>query len=401
MQHGPRLGIVGFVLVALVLVVASGASAAPPSVATSPASSVAPTSARLNGSVNPNGHVTTWYFQFGTSTSYGTNTASRNAGSGTKAVGASIAVTGLAPGATYDFRIVASSDSGTSFGANQTLVTPAPPAVQTQGAESLTASSATLLGTVNPGGLSTTWSFEYGTTVAYGTKTPAENIGSGTSPMTVSAPIAALAPSTSYHYRLDATSAAGTSYGPDINFTTAPALTLTAHGAVVVQGRYVVLSGIVTSGVPGVGVVILAERYGTGSFIQVGTTVTRNGGAWTFYARPRIATTYQASASGGSSETATIAVRPAVTLSALAGARIKTHVAAGIQLIGRLVQLQRLTNDRWVTVSYRHLSPASSAIFHAASLPHGRSRIRVAMSVNEAGPGLLAGFSRTIGYRRR
>jgi hypothetical protein len=168
-----------------------------------------------------------------------------------------------------------------------------------------------------------------------------------------------------------------------------------------VQGRYVVLSGIVTSGAPGVGVTILAERYGTGSFTPVGTTVTRNGGTWTFYARPRIATTYEASANGDPSQTATIAVRPAVTLTALKGARIKTHVTAGIQLIGRLVQLQRLANGRWVTVSYRHLSPGSTAIFHAASLPHGRSRIRIAMSVNEAGPGLLAGFSRTIACRGR
>jgi hypothetical protein len=401
MKQRSKAGIVGSVVVALMLLVVSGASAAPPSVTTSPASSVAPTSARLNGEVNPNGHATTWYFQFGTSTSYGTNTAVRNAGSGTKAAGASIAVTGLSPGGAYDFRIVASSASGTSFGANQTFVTPAPPAVQTQAAESVTPSSATLLGTVTPGALSTTWSFEYGTTVGYGTRTPAENIGSGTSPTTVSAPIAGLAPSTSYHYRLDATNAAGTSYGPDVSFTTAPALTLREHGDIVVRGGYVVLSGIVTSGAPGVGVAILAERYGTASFTQVGTTVTRNGGVWTFYARPGIATTYQATANGGSSQTATVAVRPAVSLTALDGARIETHVAAGIQLIGRLVQLQRLLDGRWVTVSYRHLSPASRAVFRASSLPRGRSHIRIAMSVDEAGPGLLAGFSRTIVYRRK
>jgi hypothetical protein len=76
-------------------------------------------------------------------------------------------------------------------------------------------------------------------------------------------------------------------------------------------------------------------------------------------------------------------------------------VAAGIQLIGRLVQLQRLEGGRWVTVAYRHLTTGSNAMFHAVSLPHGPSRIRIAMSVNEAGPGLLAGFSREIPYRRR
>ena len=398
---GTKVGLVGSVAAALMLLVVAGATAAPPSVTTNGASSIAPTSARLNGSVNPSGHATTWHFQFGTSTSYGTNTASTSAGSGTKSVGASTAVTGLSPGTTYDFRIVASSTSGTSFGANQTFVTPAPPQVQTQTAQSVAVSSATLLGAVNPGGLSTDWSFEYGTTTAYGTKTPVENVGSGTSPVTVSAPLAGLAPSATYHYRLDATSAAGTSYGADLSFTTAPALTLKSNARVVVNGGFVVLSGIVTSAAQGVGVSILAERYGTTSFTQIGTTVTRNGGAWRFYARPHIGTTYQASANGGSSQTAAVGVRPAVTLTRLTGARIKAHVTAGIQLIGRLVQLQRLANGRWRTLAYRHLTPGSNAIFPAASLPHGRSRIRIAMSVNEAGPGLLAGFSRTMTYQRK
>jgi hypothetical protein len=398
---GTKIALIGSVATALMLLIVASAAAAPPAVTTNGASSIAPTSARLNGSVNPNGHATTWYFQFGTSASYGTNTTARNAGSGTKAVGASTAVTGLSPGVTYDFRLVASSSSGTSFGANQTFVTPAPPQVQTQTAQSVAVSSATLVGAVNPGGLSTNWAFEYGITTGYGTKTAIENIGSGTTATTVSAPIAGLLPSTTYHFRLDATSAAGTSYGADASFTTASALTLNAHATLVVNGRLVLLSGIVTSGLPGVGVTILAERYGMSSFTPVGMAVTRNGGAWTFYAHPHIGTTYQASANGGSSQTAAVAVRPAVTLTVLAAARIKTHVSAGVQLIGRLVQLQRFSSGRWVTVAYRHLSARSNAIFHAASLPHGSSHIRIAMSVNQAGPGLLAGFSRTITYHRR
>jgi hypothetical protein len=383
------------------LLVVAGAAAAPPSVSTNGASSVGPTSALLNASVNPNGQATSVYFQFGTSTGYGTNTTAKSVGAGTKAVGTSSALTGLSPGATYDFRIVASNASGTSFGANQTFATPAPPAVGTQAATSVAVTSATLVGAVDPGGLSTSWSFEYGTTTGYGTRTAVQNIGSGTTPMTVSVPITGLAAGTTYHYRLDATSAAGTTYGSDLTFTTPPPLTLRANKTAVVSGSIVLLSGIVSSGAPGVGVTILAERFGSTSFTQVGTTVTRNGGAWTFYAHPHIGTTYQASGNGGPSQTVFVAVRPAVTLTALNGARIKTHVSAGIQLIGRLVQLQRMVNGRWVTLAYRHLSPGSVAIFHAASLPHGRSRIRIAMSVNEAGPGLLAGFSRTIPYRRR
>ena len=42
------------------------------------------TDATLTGSVDPKGHSTSWYFEYGTSTTYGTKTASnRSAGSGT------------------------------------------------------------------------------------------------------------------------------------------------------------------------------------------------------------------------------------------------------------------------------------------------------------------------------
>src|SRR5256885_1443570 len=81
--------------------------------------------------------------------------------------------------------------------------------------------SATVTGTVNPNGQATSWYFEYGTTTGYGSKTATGNAGSGTSNVSVSAPLAGLAPGTTYHYRLVATSSAGTSRGADVIFTTA------------------------------------------------------------------------------------------------------------------------------------------------------------------------------------
>ena len=45
-------------------------------------------------------------------------------------------------------------------------------------------------------------------------------------------------------------------------------------------------------------------------------------------------------------------------------------------------------------------SPRSPAGTFRAALPRGRSTLRIAMSVNQAGAGYLAGFSRTIVYRR-
>jgi hypothetical protein len=80
--------------------------------------------------------------------------------------------------------------------------------------------SATLNGTVNPENLSTTYSFEYGTTTAYGHSTATVSAGSGNTPQSVSAAVFGLRPSTVYHYRLVATNSVGTSMGVDRTFKT-------------------------------------------------------------------------------------------------------------------------------------------------------------------------------------
>ena len=97
----------------------------PPAVTTNAASGVSQTGAMMNGLVNPNGASTTAYFQYGTTTSYGNTTTAQSIGSGTSAVSVSQAVSGLMCNTLYHFRIVATSASGTSFGADQTLTTSA------------------------------------------------------------------------------------------------------------------------------------------------------------------------------------------------------------------------------------------------------------------------------------
>ena len=103
---------------------AAGAKAAPaPTVTTESATEITSSSVILNGTVNPNGESTTYYFEYGTSTSYGSNTPTTSAGSGTADVSVSANITGLSPNTTYHFRIVATNSAGTSYGSDKTFIT--------------------------------------------------------------------------------------------------------------------------------------------------------------------------------------------------------------------------------------------------------------------------------------
>ena len=93
-----------------------------PSVQTG-AAGVAGTSASLTGTVNPNGELSSWSFEYGTTTSYGTQTATVAAGDGTSAVPTAATVDGLEPGTTYHYRLSASNLAGTGNGGDGTFTT--------------------------------------------------------------------------------------------------------------------------------------------------------------------------------------------------------------------------------------------------------------------------------------
>ena len=93
--------------------------------------------------------------------------------------------------------------------------------------QTVTATAAQLQGGVYPNGADTTYWWEYGTTTAYGQQTTANDIGSGTAPVSVTDSLAGLSPGATYHYRLVATNSFGTEYGYDYTFTT-PATTATS-----------------------------------------------------------------------------------------------------------------------------------------------------------------------------
>ena len=103
-------------------------SGAAPSAATSPASAVTGSAATLNGELDPQGAETSYRFEYGLTTSYGTSVPvpEASAGSGTTAEGVSQALTGLQPEATYHYRLVASNATGTTYGQDRAFRTAAP-----------------------------------------------------------------------------------------------------------------------------------------------------------------------------------------------------------------------------------------------------------------------------------
>jgi hypothetical protein len=376
-------------------------ASAAPTVTTAAASSVNDTTASLNGSVNPNGQATTVYFEYGTSTSYGTKTSAASAGSGASARNVSAAVSRLTGGTTYHFRLVATNAAGTTPGADQAFATSGQPVSRTGATSGVTGTSATLTGTVDPAGHSTSWYFEYGTTTGYGTKTASQSAGSTAGPRAVSVPVGGLAPGTTYHFRLVATSSAGTGYGTDATFTTVgPPVTISATSATVTYGRRVTLRGTVSSKQANASVAVFAAEQPDGSFASLTTVLTGTGGTWSLSVKPVIGTTYKVVVGSGSAVTA-VSVRPAVSLVVLTRGGFSARVAAARSFRGRVVQLQRrLLDGRWRTISRNRLNLRSTAVFHPV-LPRGRSLLRVALSMNQAGPGYLAGFSAERSVRKR
>lgn len=188
---------------------------------TEAATSITSSSATLNGIINLGAGYTTYYFQYGTTTSYGTETESTNTGSGTGYIPVSADATGLAVYTTYHYRIVATGSGGAIYGNDETFTTLAvPPTAATGAVSSVGLNTATLEGTVNPHHASTTYYFEYGATNSYGSETTVRNAGSGTDNVTVEAGISGLSSCTDYHYRIVATNTAGTAEGTDRTFST-------------------------------------------------------------------------------------------------------------------------------------------------------------------------------------
>jgi len=222
-----------------------------PAVTTNAATSVGPNTATVNGTVNANNSSTTVIFEYGFDTSYGQSvTAVQSPVTGNTNTAVSRTLGTLIPNTTYHYRVVGSNVNGIVYGADMTFTTGAlAPTVTTDAASGIGATGATLNGTVNPHNDSTTVTFEYGTTVAYGTTVTADQSPvTGNSDTLVSKGITGLTANTTYHYRVVGQNGAGTSNGADMTFTTGtntPTATTTAASAISTSGA--TLNGLVNA----------------------------------------------------------------------------------------------------------------------------------------------------------
>jgi len=112
-----------------VFVVVSG-SYAPcqaPSSVTASACNITATGSELDGSLDPNGLSTTYHFDYGLTSGYGSSTSTANAGTGSAPVVVSTDLSGLTPATLYHYRIVASNSGGTTTSCDMTLTTSSSP----------------------------------------------------------------------------------------------------------------------------------------------------------------------------------------------------------------------------------------------------------------------------------
>jgi hypothetical protein len=251
----------------LYVVGASGAQAFPllepgphPESATTVANPIGKTTATLSAQVNPEGHGTTYHFQYITTKNYeedantfgaGTEETAESASIGAdfKAHPASQALSGLTPATAYRFRLVATNECEpvehpghqcVINGETAEFATLPPAAIDSTSASEVTAESATLQADINPLGDATSYRFEFLTEAAYlhneaealapftgATQAPLEPapIGAGQADVAVSQHLQHLQPHTAYRYRVVISNAVSEAHGgpfagPVLAFTT-------------------------------------------------------------------------------------------------------------------------------------------------------------------------------------
>jgi len=199
----------------------------PPSAASKKQSieKVTHTTATINAEVAPGKLKTSYQFEYGETTSYGTKipVTETEIGEGSAPVPITAELTGLKLATTYHFRVTATNAVATVHGPDQEFTTIL---IESEAAKALSSEGATLLTEINPLGTDAKYHFEYGETKASEKSTPIADAGSGSEDVQEEAQLLELHPGTTYHYRVAVEIGGETAFGPEQTFTT-----LTTGGA--------------------------------------------------------------------------------------------------------------------------------------------------------------------------
>jgi hypothetical protein len=377
-----------------------------PTPTTGSATGVSTSGATLNATIKPNTLDTTYVFQYGTSTAYGATTPSADIGAGTSSIAVKQAIGGLKASTTYHYRVVATNSLGAVNGSDHSFKTTAAaprPSVATSNPTRVGPGSATLNGKVNPNGFATSYVFQYGTSKSYGSTTPSQSAGGGKATINASTAITGLRVHTTYHFRIVATNANGTSDGGDHSFYTASgalAVTLGLRPDPVVYGHGVALVGTVNGAGGGVPVTLHSLAFPfSGPFGQVGNAqLTAANGSFRFLvAAASIRTRYYATAAltGAVLTSPTVIsrvrVRVGLMVSKLGGhlVRFSGTVLPAVQSAVVSIQRRSRNGQKWTRVAHANLvAPArpgaalrfakrvrigSGGVFRAVVLPNDGS----------------------------
>jgi plastocyanin len=184
----------------------------------------------------------------------------------------------------------------------------------------------------------------------------------------------------------------------------APAgVTITARPAVVTYAGATTLSGAVSNSQPNERVAVQAQQCGVNAFANLASVSTTTGGAWTLAARPSKNTVYQARWRTANA-TATVQVRPRVTLRKLTGGRFAVRVSAAQSFAGKVVVFQRLNVARgsWVRVRFVALramgasGPTQISGSNFRSRVRAGTRVRAVIGASQVAPCYVAGTSNVV-----
>ncbi len=212
-----------------------------PATKTEGSSAVKGTTAKLAGSVNPEGLEAHYFYEYGscgspTSCSKSpfpekTSEEALENPTGTESEPANTSLAGLTPETRYHYRIVGVNSNGVKQGKEAIFTTgPAVTGVSACRASSVLPVSAILDGVFEPEGFETLYHFEYATAEEFAANSEYTHfsefeLSSAEAQVSATAPIAELEAGTTYHCRLFAFSFEhGVTTGQDSTFTTPPAL---------------------------------------------------------------------------------------------------------------------------------------------------------------------------------